>query len=145
MARVSAWACVSGGVRGLASRRRAASSLAGSLARVKPPATSRSTTPRLPSARSSRRTPSASSTWPSLASVASARSAALTGCAERKSRASIVRARSFTAPRPPPPLHLPHDLDRAERLARLPGRLAPPVELEQGEEGDRLGESVLAA
>ena len=50
MARHSAWAWVSGGVRGLASRRRAARSATGSVASVKPPATSRSTTPRQPSA-----------------------------------------------------------------------------------------------
>ena len=57
-----------------ASRRRAASSLAGSLASAKPPPTSRRTTPRLPSARSSRSRSIASATWPSVASVASARS-----------------------------------------------------------------------
>src|SRR4051794_1940605 len=100
--------------------------------------------PRLPSARSSRSSSIASSIWPCLASIASARSAALTGCGERKSSASIVCARSFTGS-PPLSRGLPHDLDRPQRLALLPGRLAPSVELEQGEEGYRLGEAVLAA
>jgi hypothetical protein len=50
MARHSAWAWVSGGVRGRARSRLAARSATGSVARVKPPATSRSTTPRYPSA-----------------------------------------------------------------------------------------------
>ena len=39
----------------------------------------------------------------------------------------------------------PADLDRAERLALLPGHLALAVELEQGEQGHRLGQAVLAA
>ena len=40
---------------------------------------------------------------------------------------------------------LPADLDRAERLALLPGHLALAVELEQGEQRHRLGQPVLAA
>ena len=48
-----------------------------------------------------------------------ARSATATGCGERKSSASTVRARSLM-----PARHLAH-LDRAERLALLPGRPRP--------------------
>ena len=48
IASVSAWAGDSGGVRGLASSRRAAGSASGALARVQPPASSRRTRPRTP-------------------------------------------------------------------------------------------------
>ncbi len=50
MASVSACAGVSGGVRGLASSLRAAGSVSGDVTSVKPPASSRSTSPRSPGA-----------------------------------------------------------------------------------------------
>ena len=91
----------------------------GSLARAKPPATSRRTTPRLPSARSSRSSSIASATWPSVASVASRQ----VGDGDRLRREEEQRldgAGEVAHAR-----HRLADLDRAEGLALLPGRPRP--------------------
>ena len=135
---ISACACVSGGVRGRASSRRAACSATGSVASVKPPAdlaqdhaaaalrvvlAQRARAPRRPR--------------PPPTSQASASASTGTGSADRNSSASTIVASSFTQ-RSPADL----DGDRAERHVLLPGRLACLVELEQREQRDGLGHAV---
>src|SRR4051794_38959876 len=88
--RHSACACVSGGVRGLAKRRRAGLSAAGVVERVQPPAISRRTRPPWRFWSSAR----ACSTCAGSVSVASARSLTFTGSWERNSNDSTMAASS---------------------------------------------------
>src|SRR3954453_18348322 len=85
----SACACVSGGVRGFASRRRAAFSASGIEASVQPPPISRSTMPPWRCWSCAR----ASSICGPSVSVASARSAVFTGSGDRNSNDSTMAAR----------------------------------------------------
>src|SRR3954470_11842561 len=162
--RHSACAWVSGGVRGFASRRRAAFSAAGIEASVQPPPISRRTMPpwRCWSCAS------VSSICAGSASVASARSAVFTGSGERNSNDSTMAARSgvrsgsVTLCSRPDGDGLDHvwcgvdgdsarwigqrvrddDRDRSERNLLLPYRLPLLLELQQRQERDRLRQAI---
>ena len=148
MASVSAWAGVSGGVRGLASRRRAAGSVDGSVARVNPPATSRRTMPAealgvvLAQRGPAPRRPRPPSTR--AASASSGDRDRVVG--EEQQRLDVAVDLPHAARSPALRVAQPGaDRDLAERLGLRPRGLALLVQLQQGEQRGGDGHAVLAA